>query len=201
MSDPLWTKTMKYPAASARSPQSALMWFKPIRLYTCKASRKRKILVCPYTSLYVQLFDLCKIMPSFCFEGCNVVSMWIFTICVTFLQSHEVNTILQAFSSVAPPAPSSSISLPVLWAELNYISFSHINDVRPPVNTPDGDCNEQLCARCPRALCSARGGSLLVCSAGISIKHRCSRITAGKLAHCHMNRGRKTETVYDRSTL
>lgn len=42
MSDPLWTKPMKSPAASACSPQSALMWLKPIRLYTCKDSKRRK---------------------------------------------------------------------------------------------------------------------------------------------------------------
>lgn len=39
MSCPLWTKTMKYPAASASSPQKALMWLKPITHYTCRASK------------------------------------------------------------------------------------------------------------------------------------------------------------------
>lgn len=43
--------------------------------------------------------------------------------------------------------------------DLNYISFSPVNDVRPPVNTSDSDRGEQL--RVPPGPCSATGGGLL----------------------------------------
>lgn len=121
------------------------------------------------------------------------------------LKSQKVNMSLHAPLSIASITPSSQISLLVLRAKRegkdpNHILFSHVNDVRAPVNTSDGDCSEQLSAP-GLSFRFVTGGCILVCSVGISIKHRCSCITAGKLAHCHMNPGTKLRLFTTASAL
>lgn len=73
--------------------------------------------------------------------------------------------------------------------DLNYISFSHVNDVRPPVNTPDGDSSQQLCACCPEApqLTGRKYPRLLRWD-----QHQntvAAPLQLEKLAHCYVNWG------------
>ena len=178
------------------------MWLGPIRLYTCRASkkktaltkkeerRKEKPLLCHCVPSYVRLFGLCRITHHA--EVGDVAA----AACEFFMKDVKSTWSCRLCWSVAPSSPSSSISLPVLWAkqegkDLNYISFSHVNDVRPPVSTPDGGCSEQR--RAPRGARLCNGGRKY--SRLLRRDRHQTQLQPyyklEKLVHCNMNQRRK----------
>lgn len=165
--------------------------------------------MCHYVPSYVRLFDLWRITQR--------SARWRLQLVSARMSKFFTKVVKSTWScrlcwSVAPSPPSSSISLPVLWArqegkDLNYISFSHVNDVRPPVSTPDRGCSEQPAAPGLSPLQGGRKYSRLL----RRDRHQTQLqpyYKLEKLAHFYMNQRRKGKkerrggtTVYDWSTL
>lgn len=114
----------------------------------------------------------------------------------------KVNMILQGFLKCCT-TNIIIINSPAKWErkDINYISFSHLNDVRPPVNTPDGDCGEQHCALCPLGslLCNSWEYSYLLL--WDQDQTQLQPYYSWKICALQHDSGEKRRNVYDCSTL